>query len=199
MREISERKVEEEEELNYKVIVVTFSSGYICKTHIILAYFCVSLHPHRDLTCLQKQLMESLRKKLGVLREAQRGLQEDIRANAQLGEEVESLVLAICKPNEVDKYRMFIGDLDKVTSLLLSLSGRLLRVESALDCVDPETGHHERVRKEMVCHHRSRLAHYHLNHLILYFYLLATTSGKEKAAVGADGRGSGAQGTRGQT
>ncbi len=47
--------------------------------------------------------MESLRKKLGVLREAQRGLQEDIRANAQLGEEMESLVLAICKPNEVDK------------------------------------------------------------------------------------------------
>ncbi|XP_057198107.1 protein Shroom4 isoform X2 [Triplophysa rosa] len=111
MREISERKEEEEEELNYK-----------------------------------KQLMESLYKKLGVLREAQRGLQEDIRANAQLGEEVESLVLAICKPNEVDKYRMFIGDLDKVTSLLLSLSGRLLRVESALDCVDPETGHHERLQ-----------------------------------------------------
>lgn len=37
---------------------------------------------------MQKQLMESLRKKLGVLREAQRGLQDDIRANAQLGEEV---------------------------------------------------------------------------------------------------------------
>lgn len=36
----------------------------------------------------QKQLMESLRKKLGVLREAQRGLQDDVRANAQLGEEV---------------------------------------------------------------------------------------------------------------
>lgn len=32
--------------------------------------------------------MESLRKKLGVLREAQRGLQDDIRANTQLGEEV---------------------------------------------------------------------------------------------------------------
>uniref|UniRef100_A0A9J7YYK5 ASD2 domain-containing protein n=1 Tax=Cyprinus carpio carpio TaxID=630221 RepID=A0A9J7YYK5_CYPCA len=110
IREISERK-EEEEELNYK-----------------------------------KQLMESLHKKLGVLREAQRGLQEDIRANTQLGEEVESLVLAICKPNEVDKFRMFIGDLDKVTSLLLSLSGRLIRVESALDCVDPETGHHGRLQ-----------------------------------------------------
>lgn len=37
---------------------------------------------------VQKQLMESLRKKLGVLREAQRGLQEDIRANALLGDQV---------------------------------------------------------------------------------------------------------------
>ncbi|KAM9501100.1 protein Shroom4 isoform 2-T2 [Clarias gariepinus] len=93
----------------------------------------------------KRQLMESLRKKLGVLREAQRGLQEDIRANTQLGEEVETLVLAVCKPNEVDKFRMFIGDLDKVTSLLLSLSGRLLRVESALDCLDPESSHRERL------------------------------------------------------
>ncbi|XP_028829004.1 protein Shroom4 isoform X1 [Denticeps clupeoides] len=93
----------------------------------------------------KKKLIESLRKKLGVLREAQRGLQEDIRANAQLGDEVEALVLAVCKPNEVDKFRMFIGDLDKVVSLLLSLSGRLLRVESALDCLDAESGDRERL------------------------------------------------------
>ncbi|XP_040887018.1 protein Shroom4 isoform X2 [Toxotes jaculatrix] len=93
----------------------------------------------------KKQLMESLRKKLGVLREAQRGLQDDIRANAQLGEEVESMVVSVCKPNEVDKFRMFIGDLDKVVSLLLSLSGRLLRVETTLDTLDPETEHQERL------------------------------------------------------
>ncbi|KAI1898896.1 hypothetical protein AGOR_G00077120 [Albula goreensis] len=95
--------------------------------------------------CYKRQLMESLRKKLGVLREAQRGLQDDIRANTQLGEEVEALVLAVCKPNEVDKFRMFIGDLDKVVSLLLSLSGRLLRVESALDCLGNDCPHHERL------------------------------------------------------
>ncbi|XP_061566671.1 protein Shroom4 isoform X3 [Cololabis saira] len=93
----------------------------------------------------KKQLMESLRKKLGVLREAQRGLQEDIRANSQLGDEVESMVVSVCKPNEVDKFRMFIGDLDKVVSLLLSLSGRLLRVETTLETMDPETEHHERL------------------------------------------------------
>lgn len=101
-------------------------------------------HEDDELT-YKKELMESLRKKLGVLREAQRGLQEDIRANAQLGEEVENMVVSVCKPNEVDKYRMFIGDLDKVVSLMLSLSGRLLRVETTLDTLDPETEHQDRL------------------------------------------------------
>ncbi|XP_031440545.1 protein Shroom4 isoform X1 [Clupea harengus] len=93
----------------------------------------------------KRQLMESLRKKLCVLQDAQRDLQEDIKANTQLGEEVEALVMTVCKPNEVDKFRMFIGDLEKVVSLLLSLSGRLLRVESALDCLHVETCHTERL------------------------------------------------------
>lgn len=144
-----------------------------CASSVTLILKCLSVSP----SVVQKQLMESLRKKLGVLREAQRGLQDDIRANAQLGLEVgrslvfihssvrsdsccdccislalavrpqvEGMVVAVCKPNEVDKFRMFIGDLDKVVSLLLSLSARLLRVETTLDMLDPETDHHERVR-----------------------------------------------------
>lgn len=56
-------------------------------------------------------------------------------------------MVAACKPNEVDKFRMFIGDMDKVVSLMLSLSGRLLRVETALDTLDTE--HHERVRRTL--------------------------------------------------
>lgn len=60
--------------------------------------------------------------------------------------QVESMVEAVCKPNEVDKFRMFIGDLDKVVSLMLSLSGRLLRVETTLDTLDAEADHDERVR-----------------------------------------------------
>ncbi|MFT7810336.1 protein Shroom4-like [Arapaima gigas] len=92
----------------------------------------------------KRQLVESLQRKLAVLREAQRGLQEEVRANTRLGEEVEALVLAVCRPSEVDKFRMLVGDLDKVVSLLLSLSGRLLRVESALDCLGADASHHER-------------------------------------------------------
>lgn len=63
--------------------------------------------------------------------------------------QVENMVVAVCKPNEVDKFRMFIGDLDKVVSLMLSLSGRLLRVETTLDTLDAETEHHERVRTRL--------------------------------------------------
>ncbi|XP_069504756.1 protein Shroom4 isoform X2 [Ambystoma mexicanum] len=91
------------------------------------------------------QLIESISKKLSVLQEAQRGLLEDIGANTSLGEEVETLVRTVCKPNELDKYRMFIGDLDKVVNLLLSLSGRLARVENALNSLDPETSPEEKL------------------------------------------------------
>lgn len=93
----------------------------------------------------QVQLIESITRKLSVLHEAQNGLQEDISANATLGCELENLLKSVCKPNEYDKFRIFIGDLDKVVSLLLSLSGRLSRVESALNCEDPEPSIEEKV------------------------------------------------------
>ncbi|XP_073456707.1 protein Shroom4-like isoform X1 [Aquarana catesbeiana] len=89
------------------------------------------------LTFKKMQLIESISRKLSVLHEAQQGLQEDIAANVTLGCELEGLLKSICKPNEYDKFRSFIGDLDKVVNLLLSLSGRLTRVESALNCGDP--------------------------------------------------------------
>nr|XP_033800602.1 protein Shroom4 isoform X2 [Geotrypetes seraphini] len=98
-----------------------------------------------ELAQRKMQLIESISRKLSVLHEAQRGLLEDIAANSALGDEVEALVKTVCKANEFDKYRMFIGDLDKVVNLLLSLSGRLARVENALNCLDPETAKEEKL------------------------------------------------------
>ncbi|KAM6143597.1 protein Shroom2 isoform 1-T1 [Erethizon dorsatum] len=82
---------------------------------------------------LKKELIDSIGRKLQVLREARESLLEDIQANHALGDEVEAIAKDVCKPNEFDKFRMFIGDLDKVVNLLLSLSGRLARVENALN------------------------------------------------------------------
>ncbi|XP_072288042.1 protein Shroom4 isoform X2 [Pyxicephalus adspersus] len=97
------------------------------------------------LTFKKMQLIDSISRKLSVLNEAQQGLQEDITANMMLGCELESLLKSLCKPNEYDKFRLFIGDLDKVVNLLLSLSGRLTRVESALNCSDPEPSVEEKL------------------------------------------------------
>ncbi|XP_055969754.1 protein Shroom2 isoform X2 [Sorex fumeus] len=85
---------------------------------------------------VKKELIDSLGRKLQVLREARESLLEDMRANSALGAAVEALAKDVCKPNEFDKFRMFVGDLDKVVNLLLSLSGRLARVENALNNLD---------------------------------------------------------------
>lgn len=76
-------------------------------------------------------------------------MQEDMQDNNALGEEVEATVQGVCKPNELEKFRMFVGDLDKVVSLLLSLSGRLARVENALNSLEEDTPLEERVRRQL--------------------------------------------------
>ncbi|XP_040887876.1 protein Shroom2-like [Toxotes jaculatrix] len=91
-----------------------------------------------DLASKKQELISSLARKLEVLREARKSLQEDVEDNETLGREVETTVQRLCQPNQLDKFRMFVGDLDKVVSLLLSLSGRLARVENALNSLEDE-------------------------------------------------------------
>lgn len=93
----------------------------------------------------QQELIASLAVKLEVLREARHSLQEDVEDNEALGRQVEATVQRRCQPNQLDKFRMFVGDLDKVVSLLLSLSGRLARVENALNSLEEEAPPEEKV------------------------------------------------------
>ncbi|XP_076879641.1 protein Shroom2 isoform X2 [Brachyhypopomus gauderio] len=97
-----------------------------------------------NLSRKKQELMDSLARKLQVLREARESLQEDMRDNDALGEEVQATVRAVCKPNELEKFCMFVGDLDKVVSLLLSLCGRLARVENALNNLEESTSAEEK-------------------------------------------------------
>ncbi|KAM6177407.1 protein Shroom3 [Erethizon dorsatum] len=97
-----------------------------------------------DVNEKKAELIESLTHKLETLQEAKGGLLMDIKLNNALGEEVEALISELCKPNEFDKYKMFIGDLDKVVNLLLSLSGRLARVENVLSGLGEDASDEER-------------------------------------------------------
>ena len=80
-----------------------------------------------------------------MLREARQSLQDDVEDNEALGREVEATVRRLCQANQLDKFCMFVGDLDKVVSLLLSLSGRLARVENALNTLEDEASPEEKV------------------------------------------------------
>uniref|UniRef100_S4RHP0 ASD2 domain-containing protein n=1 Tax=Petromyzon marinus TaxID=7757 RepID=S4RHP0_PETMA len=98
-----------------------------------------------DLTEKKAELIASIGRKLRTLREARELLLEDVRDNEELGREVEGSAEASCKPNELDKFRMFVGDLDKVVSLLLSLAGRLARVDNAINSLGTDATAEERV------------------------------------------------------
>ncbi|XP_041050298.1 protein Shroom1 [Carcharodon carcharias] len=87
----------------------------------------------------KKELINTIKCKLQKLQEAKASLNEDIKMNSTLGKDIETWVSDVCTTNEIQKYKTFIEDLDKVMNLLLCLSGRLVRVESALSKVNEAT------------------------------------------------------------
>ncbi|XP_028989710.1 protein Shroom2-like isoform X2 [Betta splendens] len=97
-----------------------------------------------NLASKKQELISSLARKLEVLREARQSLRDDVEDNEALGREVEAAVQRLCQPTQLEKFRMFVGDLDKVVSLLLSLSGRLARVENALNSLEDEAESEEK-------------------------------------------------------
>ncbi|NXY74634.1 SHRM1 protein, partial [Glareola pratincola] len=90
------------------------------------------------------ELISSLRSKLRTLWEERELVLSDARECAERGEELEATVRELCKPNEFERYMMFIGDLEKVVSLLLCLSSRLARVQNAMRRIDGNTDAEEK-------------------------------------------------------
>ncbi|XP_078267167.1 protein Shroom2-like [Rhinoraja longicauda] len=111
-----------------------------------------------DVTDKKKELIVTIRWKLQRLHEANAALQEDMKVNDSLGEDIAACVGQACKPNETQKYKTFIEDLDKVMGLLLCLSSRLVRVESALNKVNESTGMEE---KQSLNERHQTLSHRH--------------------------------------
>ncbi|XP_028906383.1 protein Shroom1 isoform X1 [Ornithorhynchus anatinus] len=96
------------------------------------------------ITAKKAELAGLLRDKLHGLREERRSVLAAAKACARWGTELDELVRHTCKPNEHERYAQFIGDLEKVVSLLLCLSSRLARVQNALARVDESTDAEER-------------------------------------------------------
>jgi len=93
----------------------------------------------------QRVLVSYAEERLRGLEEARGALQAEVQENAGRGEAVLALVRQHCLPLEVERYGLFIGDLERVVSLLLCLSARLARVQNALSTVDQHTDDGEKV------------------------------------------------------
>lgn len=77
-------------------------------------------------------LVSRISRKLEILRTEQLEIREEIQSNEQLGHQVIDRVKEAAKRNEFDKFKLHVEEIEKITSLLLGLSGRLARAENAL-------------------------------------------------------------------
>lgn len=66
-------------------------------------------------------------------------LAEESIVNDNLGHEIAFKVAQKLKPGEFTKFRSYVDDIGYVTILLLSLSGRLARIENALHSISEES------------------------------------------------------------
>ncbi|XP_054611141.1 protein Shroom1 isoform X2 [Dunckerocampus dactyliophorus] len=89
-------------------------------------------------------LVSYIEERLRSLEETRGALQAEIQQNLSHGEALEVLVRERCLPLELERYNLFIGDLERVVNLLLCLSARLARVQNALSTVDQDTDAEEK-------------------------------------------------------
>ncbi|XP_044882620.1 protein Shroom1 isoform X5 [Mauremys mutica] len=97
-----------------------------------------------DITSKKKELISSIQSKLQTLWEERNLVLSEIKEYVLRGKELEAMVQDVCKPNEYERYLMFIGDLEKVVSLLLCLSSRLARVQNAMRKINENTDAEEK-------------------------------------------------------
>ncbi|KAG5284301.1 hypothetical protein AALO_G00025180 [Alosa alosa] len=106
----------------------------------------------------KRQLLACVEERLSALGEQRCVLQQEEEENGARGAAITALVAKRCIPAEQERYSLFIGDLERVVSLLLCLSARLARVQNALSAVTEHTDEEEKQsldnRHHLLCKQR---------------------------------------------
>ncbi|KAM8828701.1 protein Shroom3 isoform 2-T2 [Spinachia spinachia] len=113
----------------------------------------------KELTTTKLELCEALRRSMEALRQEKEALCEEHRCHQALGANVDTLVQERLKTNERDKYSVFIGDLERIVNLLLSLCSRLSRIDRSLLALERREQEQEdtAAERESLRHKRSLL------------------------------------------
>ncbi|XP_049309449.1 protein Shroom isoform X1 [Bactrocera dorsalis] len=84
------------------------------------------------------ELMKQLNRKIRILNKEQTTLKAEAEHNDELGNSLVGKLTDKVRPIEATKCRTYIDDVGQITSLLLSLSERLARIENSLSTVSAE-------------------------------------------------------------
>lgn len=91
-----------------------------------------------SLTKQKEALMERISQKLIILNAEQQAIAEESTANDLLGNEVALKVTQTIRPIDASKFKCYVDDVGHITLLLLSLSGRLAKIENTLPSITEE-------------------------------------------------------------
>lgn len=87
----------------------------------------------------KEDLINQLTRKLGFLNQEQTTITDETSINDELGSSLAAKVADKMRPIDATKFRTYIDDVGHITSLLLSLSGRLAKAENFLTALDEQS------------------------------------------------------------
>ncbi|XP_054722221.1 uncharacterized protein LOC129231861 isoform X2 [Uloborus diversus] len=97
-----------------------------------------------DLKSRKEELILSIGKKVDTLKIQQNSVKEEIIKNEMFGQEISNRLGKLAKPNELEKFNLHVEEMEKILSLLLSLSGRLAKAENILENLPKESNLEEK-------------------------------------------------------
>ena len=98
-----------------------------------LFLFCRSKIPasHSQILRKKEELISKISNKLEMLRAELTHLKAESKTNEEAGRQVTVKVMQVAQPNECEKYKLHVEEIDKITSLLHGLAGRLARADNS--------------------------------------------------------------------
>ncbi len=100
----------------------------------------------------QNALIVQLERKLEALQIRKTHIETSKRANDKIGQSIKTVVEAKAEaPREISKFTRHIEDIDKITSLMFGLSGRLARVEHEIAVAEAAEGNDRFTDKVLLC------------------------------------------------
>lgn len=113
-----------------------------------------------DINTEKDGLIQSMRDKIHELSRQENDITEEIKTNEDLGKKVGLMVESKVNQSEYAKFELFIGELNKIITLLLSLTQRLHRFEVQLQNLDM-CDEQDRARKEQLTEKIDKLKEQH--------------------------------------